>query len=396
MIFFSIAAAMMLVAGLVIALPLWRARAPERAGIATANLQVHGARLEELETDLENGRLSREDYAAARRDLEVDISISTQTTASSGGTGRSQPILAGIALLALLALAGPLYWYYGSWRVGFQGVEAASTQAVVEMVDRLAQRLQTPEGQGDMQGWDMLGHSYMIMGRYVDAMRAFEHARSLSHDGNAQYLAGYAEALALSHPGDPRVFMQQAMPVFEKVLQMDPNNTQALWYGGIGALERGDKALALKRWNIILAQHPPADYRAYIEKAITDAGGNVASSATTSVYIGMRVSLAPELAAKAPPGATVFIYARPKGDASGPPLAVRRITVDQLPMDVRLSDQDAVVPSRVLSAFEYAIVTARVSLSGDAAPHPGDLIGQSEWIKADGKPISIVIDTVVK
>jgi len=394
-IFFAVAGCMLLVAGLVIGLPLWRARVSEGAGVAAANLQVHAARLQELETDLDNGRLSREDYAAARRDLEADLS----DAASSKGVrsaGHPQRITAVIALTTALVLAGSLYWFYGSWRIGAQGVEVASAQAVVEMVDRLAQRLQTPEGQGDMQGWDMLGHSYMIMGRYVDAMRAFERARVLSHDANPQYLAGYAEALALSHPDDAKVFMDQALPVFEKVLQMDPNNTQALWYGGMGALERGDKTLAFKRWNTILTQDPPADYRAYIEKAITDAGGTVASGATASVFIGMRVSLAPALTAKVPGGATVFVYAQPKGDAGGPPLAVRRIKVDELPMDIRLSDQDAVIPGRVLSAFEDAIVTARISLSGDATPHAGDLMGQSEWIKADGKPIAIVIDTVVK
>jgi cytochrome c-type biogenesis protein CcmH len=247
-----------------------------------------------------------------------------------------------------------------------------------------------------MQGWDMLGHSYMIMGRYVDALRAFEHARALSHDANPQYLAGYAEALALSHPDDAKVFMDQALPVFDRVLQMDPNNTPALWYGGMGALQRGDKTLAFKRWNTILTQDPPADYRAYIEKAITDAGGKVDAAAAPTVFIGMRVSLAPALAAKAPSGATVFVYAQPKGDAGGPPLAVRRIKVDELPLDIRLSDQDAVLPGRVLSAFEDAIVTARISLSGDATPHAGDLMGQGEWIKADGKPVAIVIDTVVK
>ena len=394
MIFFVVAGCMLLVAGLAIAVPLWRARVPERTGVAAANQQVHTARLKELETDLETGRLSREDYAAARRDLEADLSGADPKNARPDG--RPQHVIAGIALVVVLALAGSLYWSYGSWRVGSQGVEAASAQAVVEMVDALARRLQTPEGQADVQGWDMLGHSYMIMGRYVDATRAFERARALTHDSNPQYLAGYAEALALSHPDDARVFMQQSLPVFEKVLQMDPNNTQALWYGGMGALERGDKTLAFKRWNTILAQDPPADYRAYIEKAITDAGGTVAASAAPTVFIGMRVSLAPALAGKAPSGATVFVYAQPKGDAGGPPLAVRRIKVDELPMDIRLSDQDAVVPGRVLSAFEDAIVTARISLSGDATPHPGDLTGQGEWIKADGKPIAIVIDTVVK
>src|SRR6185437_13970307 len=172
---------------------------------------------------------------------------------------------AAVSIIVVAAAAAGLYWRYGDWRVGSEGVEAASTQAVIQMVDDLAARLQTPEGQGDLQGWTMLGHSYMIMGRYADALQAFTHARALSKDADPQILSSYAEALALSDPGG---FMDKALPVFEQALKMDPHNVQALWYGGLGALQRGDRSLAVQRWNAVLAQNPPADYRRVIEKAI--------------------------------------------------------------------------------------------------------------------------------
>jgi cytochrome c-type biogenesis protein CcmH len=68
----------------------------------------------------------------------------------------------------------------------------------------------------------------------------------------------------------------------------------------------------------------------------------------------------------------VFIYAKA---ASGPPmpLAVKRLTVKDLPVTVELSDADAMIPSMMLSSFEDIIIGARVSKSGNPMAQPGDL-----------------------
>lgn len=390
--FLLIAAAMLLLAGLAVGLPLWRGRAPVTAGMTQANRAVHASRLKELQDDLDNGRLSVDDHAAAKRDLEKDLAAATQDGISHAAAPRR--VTAAIALILVLIAGAALYWRYGSWRVGSEGVQAASTQAVLKMVDDLAARLHTPEGQGDLQGWTMLGHSYMIMGRYPDALDAFTHARTLSKDSDPQVLSSYAEALSLSDPGS---FMEKALPVFEQALKMDPHNVQALWYGGLGALQRGDRSLAVERWNAVLAQNPPADYRRVIEKAIAAAGGTPESSATgpAAATIALHVSVAPALSAKTSPDATVFVYVQPKDGAGGPPLAARRFKVSDLPLDLQLSDQDAVVPERVISAYDEVLVSARISIGGTAAPRAGDLLGRAEWHKG-GKPLAIVIDTVLK
>lgn len=391
MTFFLLVAGMCLAAGLVLALPLWRARIHLHAGIVAANSAVHAARLAELQQDLEAGRLSAADHAAAVRDLEADIAASG-VPEQSGRPPASQRLTAVVSILVVLVLAGGLYWRYGSWRVGAQGVQAASAQAVVEMVQQLADRLQTPEGQQDAEGWEMLGHSYVLMERYPDALKALEHARTLTHDANPEVLAEYAEAQTLT---DPDHFMDKAAPLFEKVLTMQPANAQALWYGGLAARQRGDAKLAVQRWNAILAQDVPPDYRAYISQAITEAGGTPLAAAD-SLSIKLHVSLSKALAAGLAPDTAVFVYVQPKGGEAGPPLAARRFKLADLPLDLSLSDKDAVVPGRVISAYDAVVVSARVSKDGTAVPHVGDLIGQAEWMKASSKSLAIVIDTVVK
>lgn len=391
MTFYLAAAFMLILAGAAVALPLWRPRLTQRTGVVTANRAVHASRLEELQDDLDNDRLSPEDQASARRDLEQDL-VTAPDRDLAPRADSPRRVTALVMLVLMLSTGIVLYGFFGNWRVGSEGVEAASAQAVVDMVAALDQRLHTPAGQDDLQGWTMLGHSYMIMGRYPDAREAFSHARSLSKDADPQVLSSYAEALTLSDPG---AFVDKALPVFEQVLKVDPHNVQALWYGGLGALQRGDKTLAVSRWNAILAQDPPPDYRRYIEKAITDAGGVPAATAAP-IFVRLHVSLDPAMAATVTPDTTVFVYAQPKDGAGGPPLAVRRLQVKDLPLDLKLSDQDAVVPGRVISAYDELQVTARVSRSGNAVPQAGDLVGRGEWSKAARRQIPIVIDTVLK
>jgi len=392
MIFAGFALLMVLAAVAAVALPLWRgprAQAPAAAD-ATNSLQ-----LEELERDIATGALAEADYQSARQDVQAEHAKAGAVASASGTAStrwrRGSSLL---AALFVLLLAPALYWYYGSWRTGAEGVEQASVPAVEQMVEGLAERLHTTDG-NDLQGWVMLGHSYVVMGRYGDALDAYSHAHALSGDSNPDVLAGYAEAITLA---DPSQFMDKALPLFEKALQLDPADPQALWYGGLGAFEKGDKKLAVQRWQSLLQQNPPAEYRQIIEKYIVEAGGKVSAvSATASAAgISMHVSIAPALRARVQPGETLFVFALPQGGAGGPPLAARRFQAGELPLDVTLTDQDSPIPGRTLSGQTRITVIARISRSGTPEQQPGDLVGQADWSAASGKTLSIVIDTEVK
>ncbi|MFP4208044.1 MAG: hypothetical protein ACLFSC_05245 [Wenzhouxiangella sp.] len=91
---------------------------------------------------------------------------------------------------------------------------------------------------------------------------------------------------------------------------------------------------------------------------------------------GVELDIDPGLAEGLSGSETVFVVARA---ASGPPtpLAVRRMTVADLPARIGLSDSDAMVDGMNLSTFPEIVITARVSMSGDVQARPGDLQGQS-------------------
>ncbi|MBT8145165.1 MAG: tetratricopeptide repeat protein, partial [Gammaproteobacteria bacterium] len=136
-----------------------------------------------------------------------------------------------------LSVAG-LYLAFTSWSAQ-RAVPVAADQppSVEQMVSGLEQRLR--DQPNDLEGWMMLGRSYVVMGRYNEAVTAYQRARQLSGDEQAEALTGYAEALALASNG--RLAGEPAQ-LFERVLQMAPNDRKALWYGGLAALEQDDPA----------------------------------------------------------------------------------------------------------------------------------------------------------
>jgi cytochrome c-type biogenesis protein CcmH len=390
---------MILVAIAAVVWPLWRGPR-DRGDAVDAAVATHRLQLQELKRDLENGVLAEGDYAAALRDMQAEgSSEGTARRPSAGTRWRRGSVL---VTTSFILLAAPLlYWYYGSWRVGVEGVEAASVPVVKQMVNELSLRLHSTDPD-DMQGWEMLGHAYVLMERYPDALDAYGHARKLSGDDNSDVLAGYAEALALA---DPNAFMDKSLPLFEKALSLDPANPQALWYGGLGAFELGDKVLAVQRWQTLLAQDPPEEYRSIISNYIVEAGGTPGASqrpvpqsaaASSGARIRVHVSLAPALKSGVRSDETLFVFALSAEGAGGPPLAVRRFQAGALPLDVTLTDQDAPIPGRSLSGQSRYTLVARISVSGAPEQHAGDLMGQVVWDKASGKTPAIVIDTQVQ
>jgi len=132
-------------------------------------------------------------------------------------------------------------------------------------------------------------------------------------------------------------------------------------------------------------------------QAPTSAPAPEASSTTvadTNSGITVEVALAPELAERAAPDATVFVYAKA---AAGPPmpLAVQRVTVADLPLTLTLDDSMAMMPAMRLSGFPEVVVGARVSASGQAMPQPGDIEGETGPIASStATPVRVRIDSI--
>jgi cytochrome c-type biogenesis protein CcmH len=110
----------------------------------------------------------------------------------------------------------------------------------------------------------------------------------------------------------------------------------------------------------------------------------------------VKVSLAPQLAAKLAANSVLFVYAR---NPSGPPmpLAVTRLPASALPATVTLTDAMSMAPGMNLSSAQQVIIGARLSARGQALPQPGDLEGSVGPVAVNRtQPINIVIDKIVR
>jgi cytochrome c-type biogenesis protein CcmH len=284
-------------------------------------------------------------------------------------------------------------------RIGTPTIDAAEAEIsnVEEMVKSLDARLQ--DNPDDLEGWKMLGRSYVHIGNPAKAIAAFEKAVALEGSENAATLISLGEALLMN---DQAAIGRRAGQLFESGLALEPDNPRALFYAGLAAAERGDVARAADRWEALLAQSPPAEIEGILRQRIAQWRGIPAANAeqaTESVpdavpLVSIDIKVGEQAAAVIGPASSVFVIARDPSQPS-PPLAVARHTAGELPMLVSMSDADAMIPGRILSAYESLEIIVRVSASGQPVAQTGDWYGQSIVRPKQSNSVAIVIDRQV-
>jgi cytochrome c-type biogenesis protein CcmH len=278
---------------------------------------------------------------------------------------------------------------------------------MANVVHTLAKRLES--NPGDLNGWRMLGRSYMTLGNYQEAVRAYERVVELEPEPRAQSMVELGEAMlaASGQTMSPRV-----VSLFENALALEPNNPAALFWGGIGAINRGDSALAADRWERLLTTNPPPEIRDLVEQRIAEWRGEAppavgqapSSPAGTpatppgpgeNAVVAASIALSDSAADALPTNGIVFVIARDPAQPV-PPIAVSRRMLSELPTVVELGDEESMVAGRSLSGFDEFELEARVSLSGQPGRQPGDWFGSVLVRPAESGAVSLSIDTQVQ
>jgi cytochrome c-type biogenesis protein CcmH len=276
-----------------------------------------------------------------------------------------------------------------------------------ELVEKLAAKL---EKQPDnVEGWLMLGRSYMAMKQPGRAMAAYERGMQVDAE-NSTLLLAYAEAMAQSSAND---FTGKAATLVEKAYQLNKQDPNALWMMGIVAYQKQDYEGAIGYWKEVKGLLGPEnkDLNA-VDNAIDDARNQLGlepqlpsivqteqqaeptTAGAADASIELIVKIEPDLAAKVNPEDLVFIYAKA---LSGPPmpLAAVRKQVRDLPITIRLDDSMAMMPEMRLSAFPEVAVGARISKSGNPVAKSGDLEGEVKPVKpGQAGPVMVIINAI--
>lgn len=347
---------------------------------------------------------------------------------------------AAVVSVVFLAASVGTYVYLSDYDFDSVLVAASDNPHAADAADAIAQLAENlAENPDDLEGWKFLGRSYRAQERYREAANAFERAYELAGDDDPVTMLDLGEALLFSNAA---AISGRAGELFEEALALAPDNPRALWYGGLAAANRGERLLAAERWEMILETDPPEDVRGILENNIRelraaagveapppgpmaaaaaemprDGDGTVASSARSAPAaqaspetgapapepapesaapgtVPLRVTLSPELAARAPDDATLFIFARTPG-VGGPPIAAVRRRAGELPLSITLSDANAMMAGRQISTEEELELIARVALGGSISESEGDLIGDTVYRMGSGEIAQLVIDEVV-
>lgn len=375
MIEFWIAASVLLLISLAfVLLPAWRGRQQQTEEDRTAlNVALYQERIAELARQESEGELSAEQLAAARdeatRELLDDTAVRPER---EGRLGRAVPVVLG-GVVPVLALGLYLHWGASDKLAVSYRLQTPATTSE-EMMDRLQQVVKVqPES---TEAWYLLGRAYMAQEKPALAAQAFE--QTVKHAGrDPELLAQWAQAQYFANNKQWTPALQAQT---EEALQGNPNDVTALGLLGIVSFEAQDYNQAIQYWSRLVAQLPEGDpSREAIEGGIQRARslGGVADLATKApaqaAEIAVTVALAPELAEKVKPEDSVFVFARAE---QGPPmpLAVKRLTVADLPTALTLSDTDAMVAGMNLSSFPKVVVMARISRAG--APTQGEWVSE--------------------
>ena len=130
----------------------------------------------------------------------------------------------------------------------------ADRAAMIEgMVGGLAARLENEPD--DLEGWTMLARSYGVLNEPRESADAFARAIELAPDDLSLRL-GRAEALlnALNANGKP--IDAEAQAAVEEIAARAPNHPFALYFQGLAASQRGDKAKAREYWTRLMEVMP--------------------------------------------------------------------------------------------------------------------------------------------
>ncbi len=374
-----------------------------------ANVNIARQRMQEIEPLKDHGETNIEEaqlelQAALLEDLLEDNKTIEPGTSTVVFKGWGVLI---ILLIPLLSLG--LYSYLGSPQFAVQTIaeiELAKQPGNKFDIDELLVQLEAKldRDSENPQGWELAARTYMTLGDYDKAESAYAKLNALVL-GNPDFLAAWADAEIML---TGNVYTPAAKDRIGKALSINPNHVNALWMASLGSESLGDRDGALVHLNTLLPlviDDPQSVDK--IERLIErnrnsdNVNNDTQKQRSTDHAIGkviaVEVMLADNLVAQADKNDFVFVFAKAlKGPRA--PLAVSKHQVKDLPIEIELTENMAMLPSMSIASFDKITVSARVSKTGKPVQQPGDLVSDTTLITTNNQKTTakLIIDRIVE
>jgi cytochrome c-type biogenesis protein CcmH/NrfG len=346
--------------------------------------------------------------------------LSPEKSLMSKGNNRIFALTGSAFLIAFTAI---FYTATGSqqqlqnWHSAMDNLPAYGERAVMQKGEPLTQnelqafalglRTKLDQSGDDQVAWMLLGRVAMSLNEYDMAQQSFDKVLRLDPD-NMPVLISYSQVLLLE---GSEANMTRAAGMLSKVLKDDPTNLDAISLLALIAYERHDWLQAKSAFEVLLNSMDEQDSRyGMIAQRITEIEQNISAentqqqvqqssdednNAVQTSAIKITVNLAPQFTDKLPTQGTLFVFAKA---ANGPPmpLAVVKLTDYSFPIEVQLSDSNAMVAGLTLSSVDKIILTARISKDASVMPSTGELEGRSDVLeRSQTKAYDLLINELI-
>lgn len=369
------------------------------------NLRLYKERCAELESS----DLDEEQRAALQLELDREFLSSAGSAAASNEQvpARRWPLV--LAMLAVV-VSGSLFLYQ-QWGASDQllATELLEKAGQVELTqgerEQLIARLKKASAhQPDNAEWTYLyGRLLTMNGNFDEAAKVFADILvQLPQDAVADRAAtmtllAQSRFFAADQKPDPEIYA-----LLKEAAELEPNNRQTQGLAGMLAFELKDYRAAVGHWKMVWLSLPDSPESQMLAQGIKraaerlqESGESIDLSWLQRATLKVLVDISPEARAAAADNDTVFVLARA---VSGPPmpLAVQKLTVAQLPLEVTLSDAQAMAPGMNLSSHDQVTLVARLSKSGQPLPKSGDWqVEQSPVSNHETNVIKLTISQLV-
>ncbi|WP_419569694.1 c-type cytochrome biogenesis protein CcmI [Rheinheimera sp.] len=355
-------------------------------------LLVFEQKLQLLAQARSQGELAEPDFEQAAADLKTEYLQREQLQAVQHKTnqgwlwGTVLSVL--IASVALYSLTGH-YSQLQQWQQAKDNLPSYGERALLNKGEplteqevqlfSLALRSKIAAEGDDAVAWFVIGRIALSKGMAADAIDAFEKALQLTPN-RVNLLVSYSQAL-LVQGGEES--LGKAGRALARVLQQEPDNTDALSMLGMVAEERGDLEQARQAWTLLLPKLSQDDPRyALIQQKLAQQ-----DTLASGPVIELQLTI-PDLLYQAYQNATLFVFVKAT-DGPPLPLAVKRLPAFKGEQRIRLTDQDAMQQGWALSNAKQVQISARLSLSGQVLNDEKGPQVSSEAMTLTEKPLQL-------
>ena len=435
--FYIIVSGLITLVLLIVAFP-WLRNKNHAKQDSLSNTQIVKQRLAELDREVQEGLISEHDKRQAVDELK--LALVDESAFQSHKTGNAKLPL---AIGAVLAIACGVIVYAQVNQMGRVTQASQAIEALPELSQQLASgnannltqqdiaslalaiRQRLREEPEDDTGWMYFGRLMLSIGQEVQAIEAIDKAVSLAPSNSANRIT---LAQALMTTGDVNN-LERAQSILLGLLNDNPANDNLALMMAVVSAQLGDLENTQRFYKQVEGKLPAdSDMAQRLVARIKELQGNTSEmaalqntaaeitdtstaqnasseaknasseaqsdSSEAQTGFNITVNLSDDANTKAPKEGFLIVFAQDANSDNKMPAAVVKLPIEDFPVSVTLTTENAMMPQFTLATLSDVVVTARLSKDGNVAVAKGEWQGSvSASVTANEiSSLSVIID----